>query len=72
MTMMTEKLALRPSEVAATVGLSRTRVYELIHSGELPAFRVGTRILVATETLKQWLADQEAEAQVALPLYTRR
>jgi len=67
-----DKLTLRPVEVAETLGLSRSRVYELIHSGEMPAIRVGTSILVSVEALRQWIADQEPVAPVAAGGYTWR
>jgi excisionase family DNA binding protein len=65
------RLALRPAEVAEAIGIARTRVYELIHSGELPAFRVGNSILVSVDAIKEWMARQEPAAAVALEMYTR-
>lgn len=68
---VTGRLAFRPVEVAKVMGMSRTRIYELIHAGKLPAFRVGGSILISAEVLKQWMTEQPPVAEVAAPLYTR-
>ena len=54
---------LKPSEVAAELGLSRISVLRLIRGGSLPAVRLrepsspnGLRYLVARDALKQWQA----------------
>jgi excisionase family DNA binding protein len=47
----TERLTLTADEVAAILGLSRTRVYDSIHAGELPSIRFGRRILVPAKPL---------------------
>jgi len=44
---VSEQVWLRPSEAAAMLGISRSFVYVLIRSGELPAVRLGRRWLVA-------------------------
>jgi len=36
-----EQLLLRPAEAARALGCSRTRVYELINTGDLPHVRLG-------------------------------
>ncbi len=41
-----DRLLLRPREVAAATGLSRSMVYELIGRGELPSIRVGKSVRV--------------------------
>lgn len=38
-------------------GLSRTKVYELIRTGELPSVKVGTRRLVRSADLHGFVAD---------------
>jgi excisionase family DNA binding protein len=38
---MQEQILLRPVEAAKALGCSRTRVYELVHSGDLPHVRLG-------------------------------
>jgi excisionase family DNA binding protein len=36
-----EQVMYRPSEAAKALGCSRTRVYELVHSGDLPHVLLG-------------------------------
>ncbi len=55
------RLLLRPREVAAATGLSRSMVYELIGRGELPAIRVGKSVRVPVADLQQWIRDQTAQ-----------
>jgi excisionase family DNA binding protein len=38
---MQEQILLRPVEAAKALGCSRTRIYELVHSGDLPHVRLG-------------------------------
>lgn len=45
------KLTLSADEVAASLGVSRAKVYEAIHVGELPSIRFGRRVLVPTHAL---------------------
>jgi excisionase family DNA binding protein len=44
-------------EVAELVRISRTTVYGLARSGELPTVRVGGQIRVSRDALEKWLAD---------------
>ncbi|MDP9315473.1 MAG: helix-turn-helix domain-containing protein [Chloroflexota bacterium] len=52
-------MLLRPDEVAAALGLSRSRVYELLGSGELPSVRIGKSIRVSVTSLERWIAKLE-------------
>jgi len=54
-----EKLLLKPSEVAKVLGIGRSLIYELIARREIPSVRLGRCLRVPTESLKQWLKDQE-------------
>jgi excisionase family DNA binding protein len=49
-----EPLAVKVRDIPGMTGLSRTRVYELIRCGELPAFRPGGRgeYLVSCDDIK--------------------
>jgi excisionase family DNA binding protein len=58
-----DKLVLRPAEVADVIGLSRSRVYQLIASGEIPSFCIGGMRRVAVEQLREWVAQKQREAQ---------
>ncbi len=46
---------LNVEEVADLLGISRGRAYESIRTGEIPALRVGSRLLVPTNALRRWL-----------------
>ena len=50
--------AIRPNDFPALYGISRTRVYELIASGELPARKVGRATLVLAEDVEKFLRSQ--------------
>ncbi|MGI8888031.1 MAG: helix-turn-helix domain-containing protein [Nocardioidaceae bacterium] len=43
------------AEVAATMRVSKMTVYRLVHSGELPAVRVGRSFRVAQEAVDDYL-----------------
>jgi excisionase family DNA binding protein len=51
------RLAYRPAELAAMVGLSAKAIYRAIERGELEAARVanGSRLLVPAAAAKEWL-----------------
>lgn len=53
-----EKLALRPTEVGEALGVGRSKVYELLASGELPSIRVGSSVRVPVDALRAWIARQ--------------
>jgi excisionase family DNA binding protein len=53
-----EKVWLRVPEVAELLGLPRTRAYELIQRGDLPAVRIGERsIRVNRAELERFLLE---------------
>jgi excisionase family DNA binding protein len=45
------------AELTTLTGLGRTRLYELINAGELPARKVGRRTLVLKEDLEAFLRN---------------
>lgn len=53
-----ERLLLRPAEVGELIGIGRTRVYQMLGSGELPSIRVGGRLRVPVSKLREWVNDQ--------------
>ena len=61
--MAESRILYRPAEAAATLGLSRTRVYQLMQAGELGSVKVGSsrRIPAADlEMFVQRLRDENA------------
>jgi excisionase family DNA binding protein len=49
---------LRPAEAAKLLGLSRSRVYELIACGELPSLTIGASRRIRRDELWAWLGEQ--------------
>lgn len=53
---------LKPTEVADLLRIGRSLVYGMLASGELPSIRVGRCIRIPSESLEQWLKDQECKS----------
>lgn len=58
-----DKLLLKPLEVAEAIGVSRSRVYELMAKGVIPSIRVGSSARVPAHALREWV-ERELAAQV--------
>lgn len=54
-----EKLGMNISEVAASLGISKPKAYELAKRKGFPAVTFGRRIIVPREAFKNWLSKQE-------------
>ena len=52
------------TQVAAVLGISRTTAYECVHSGELPALRLGGRIVVPIQAIDALLESASAVQNV--------
>ncbi|MYD94126.1 MAG: helix-turn-helix domain-containing protein [Chloroflexi bacterium] len=58
-----ERLVLTVREVAEELQCHRTVVYELIHSGELPSFKLGTKNhRIPREALERFIRDRAGMA----------
>ena len=53
-----DKLLLRPVEAAEAIGISRTKIYELLARGDLPSVRIGSSVRVPVDALRAWIARQ--------------
>ncbi len=53
---------LRMAEVAAALGISRSKAYQLAAAGEIPTIRVGSSVRVPSRALASWV-----EARTATP-----
>jgi excisionase family DNA binding protein len=53
-------LAVSPRDAARLMGVSRSRIYELINAGELPAYKDGSRTLILVADIQAWLAQLRA------------
>ena len=49
------------AEVAAVMRVSKMTVYRLVHSGELPAVRVGRSFRVPEQAVQEYLRDSIIE-----------
>lgn len=53
-----ERMLCKPSEAAEILGLGRSKIYDLLRSGELPCVRIGKCVRIPMEALRQWVADR--------------
>lgn len=54
-----EKLALSVAEMAAELGISRPKAYDIIHREDFnAAFKCGTRTLISRARLAAWIDKQ--------------
>lgn len=67
-----ERLAYRPAELAAMVGLSAKAIYRAIWRGELQAAKIanGSRLLIPAQAAEAWLLEN-AVAPSDIPRPTR-
>lgn len=54
----TDKRGLSPEEAAAYTGYTRTGIYSLIRTGELPSLRIGRRRVVLRDDLDRLLESR--------------
>ena len=45
------------SEFSAVFGVSRATAYRMAEQGKLPCLRIGRRIILSRDHLKQWVED---------------
>jgi excisionase family DNA binding protein len=60
--MKEEQALLRPADVAPLLGVSASRVYQLLSSGVLPSIRVGGAIRIPRAAWHAWLEEQKDRA----------
>jgi excisionase family DNA binding protein len=56
-----DRLLLRPIEAAEAIGVGRSKMYELLASGELPSVRIGSSIRVPVDQLREWIQQKSVE-----------
>jgi len=61
-----EKLLLRPAEAADVLGVSRSKVYELLAKGTIPSIRVGESLRVPVAALREWVSQRLEERSASL------
>ena len=64
-------LMLSVPEMATALGISRAGAYELARSEGFPALRIGTRIVIPKDELREWIkrnmGKQEIQLKTAAP-----
>jgi excisionase family DNA binding protein len=60
--MVIEAAVLKPAEVAARLGVTTGRVYQLIRAGVIPALRIGGALRIPTAAWDEWLEQQRRQA----------
>lgn len=55
-------LLLTPEQAAASLGISRTKVYELIGTGQLESVRIGTSRRIAVAALEEFVEHLRTRA----------
>ena len=55
------RLLLRIPEAAETLGIGRTKIYELIATGELPTIHVGRAVRISVSSLQKWVEEREQQ-----------
>ena len=54
-------LMLNVVQVASVLGISRAGAYELVHSEGFPALKIGSRIVVPKDKLREWIDANTAQ-----------
>jgi len=58
-----DRLSYSILEVAKTIGVSSRTVHSLVKRGELPHIRVGTRVLIPADGLREFIAQRTASPE---------
>ena len=56
-------LLLNTTQLADLLGVSHSSVYELIQEPSFPSLRIGKRIVIPKEELRQWISDNTKGAK---------
>lgn len=57
------RLALRPKEAAAALGIGERLLWELSNRGELPHVKLGRCVVYPVADLERWLSERAAEGR---------
>ncbi|MFO7700349.1 MAG: helix-turn-helix domain-containing protein [Acidimicrobiia bacterium] len=68
--MAVDKLLLKPEEAAELLSIGRSKVYELIGTGELASVRIGTSRRIPADALAEFV--RQLRAPVTNPVSTGR
>ena len=56
--MSSDRLAYRVGEAAQMIGISRSKMYELIASGNVPTIKIGASVRIPAEALREWIRNR--------------
>ena len=56
-------LLLNVKQLADLLGVSDSSVYELIQEDDFPSLRIGERIVIPKEELREWITTRTKEVQ---------
>ena len=56
-------LLVKVPQAAAMLGISRTKLYELIARKEIPVCRIDRSVRLSVDTLEKWVASQVGKEQ---------
>ena len=57
-----EKTTMSVQKLAAQMGISLPKAYELVKTPGFPTIRIGTRILIPVEAYREWLLKNAVNA----------
>lgn len=63
--MMQGRLLLSVDEAAEVLAISRTRVYEMIATREIPSLAMGRSRRISVEALRRFVAEREASSDLS-------
>jgi excisionase family DNA binding protein len=63
-----ERLTVSVADTAAMLGVPKPTIYSLIRRGELPAIRVGVRLLLLKSVVDDWINTGRLAARPAIDL----
>jgi excisionase family DNA binding protein len=58
---VSQRLLVRIPDRAETLGIGRSKIYELIATGELPTIHVGRAVRISASTLHKWVEEREQQ-----------
>ena len=58
-----DKGLLTMGEAAGFLSIGRSKLYELVATGQLPVVRIGRSVRVPTSSLERWIRERTAEAE---------
>lgn len=56
-TQTTRPMALGTHAAAATLGISRSKFFQLVREGRIATFRIGSKVMVACTELERFISD---------------